>query len=403
MPWRRSGFWTVLPFRAPAAPAAVEVRAITEMGEQPLGTIDVVQREPPTANASGQIAICMATFDPNPSLLRAQLDSIRAQSDTNWVCLISDDHSIPERYADLEALVSGDPRFVVSRSERKLGFYRNFERALMMAPPEAELVALSDQDDIWYPEKLSVLREALGSAVLVYSDQRLVDADGNVLRDTLWLGRSNNWTNLASMLIANTITGAAALMRREVAERALPFPDTHGIEFHDHWIALVALASGEITYLDQPLYDYVQHGGAVLGKVAGSASRPGERRLLRARAWRAAYFLGYMPGKVRAATLLLRCGDLLTPRKRRALERFLAIERSPIGLAWLVLRPLRALRGKTETVNSEWELVPGIIWRWLAALIARVPGWPERLMLDTRFPDPPIFRQQRMQRWRSQV
>ena len=38
------------------------------------------------------------------------------------------------------------------------------------------------------------------------------------------------------MLVANTITGAATLFRREVAELALPFPDTPGLPFHDHWL-----------------------------------------------------------------------------------------------------------------------------------------------------------------------
>ena len=35
--------------------------------------------------------------------------------------------------------------------------------------------------------------------------------------------------------------------------------------FHDHWLAVVALALGEIAYVDEPLYDYVQHGGTVIG------------------------------------------------------------------------------------------------------------------------------------------
>ena len=78
-----------------------------------------------------------------------------------------------------------------------------------------------------------MLRAALGGAMLVYSDQRLVDADGRVLRDTLWEGRRNNHTDLASLLVANTITGAAMLFRREVAELALPFPDAPGVQFHD--------------------------------------------------------------------------------------------------------------------------------------------------------------------------
>ena len=42
---------------------------------------------------------------------------------------------------------NGCSRFVVSRSPRRLGFYRNFERALRLAPPGAPLIALCDQDD----------------------------------------------------------------------------------------------------------------------------------------------------------------------------------------------------------------------------------------------------------------
>ena len=64
----------------------------------------------------------MATFDPDPELFRAQIDSIRAQTDPDWVCVISDDCSRPERFAAIQGVVSGDPRFVVSRSPR--GFRR---------------------------------------------------------------------------------------------------------------------------------------------------------------------------------------------------------------------------------------------------------------------------------------
>src|SRR5207248_10245457 len=166
-----------------------------------------------------------------------------------------------------------DPRFFVSRSEVRLGFYRNFELVLHMLPDGASLVALCDQDDSWHPDKLEGLRAELGSAQLVYSDQRLVTAEGDVLRETLWRGRSNNHTNLASLLIANTITGAASLMRRDAVARALPFPETNGYKFHDHWLSLVALASGRISYVDRPLYDYVQHPGAVFGDVSGGDDR----------------------------------------------------------------------------------------------------------------------------------
>jgi glycosyltransferase involved in cell wall biosynthesis len=376
------------------------------VAERALGSLMIEARPPRIPSGAGEelIAVCMATFDPDPALLRRQLDSLRAQTDTSWTCVISDDCSHPERFEQLRAAVAGDGRFALSRSDERIGFYRNFERALRMAPPEAELIALCDQDDVWHPDKLALLRRSLGEAVLVFSDQRLVDRDGHILRETLWRGRANNATNLASMLIANTVTGAATLFRREVAERALPFPDSPGIEFHDHWLALIALACGELRYIDHPLYDYVQHDAAILGKVVGASGRPPLRlRPPRMREWRAAYFLGYVPGQVRAQTLLLRCADRLTPSKRRALERYIASDSSTLAFAWLAVRPLRALIGRTETLAGEWELVRGLLWFWIASWLAHRRWLSERFLLDARFPDPPHFQYRRLQRWRSRM
>jgi hypothetical protein len=233
-----------------------------------------------------------------------------------------------------------------------------------MLPPRAELVALCDHDDRWYPEKLELLRAALGDAQLVYSDQRLVDRDGHVLRDTLWKGRRNDHTNLASLLVANTITGAATLFRRELAELALPFPEAPGWQFHDHWLGLVALASGDVAYVDRPLYDYVQHGAAVVGQPApDDPQREGGSG--RTRGWRAAYFYGYLPRALLAQALLARCSGRLTSRKRRALRRFLSADRTALGLAWLAVRPLRRFAGRGETLGTESELARGILWRHL--------------------------------------
>src|SRR5687767_176800 len=214
----RGGFWAIVPVAVRGEDVAVALRARLEGGgaaEAPLGRIPVrdsaAAARPGPPVAPGAIAVCMATFEPDLALFRAQVESLRAQSDDRWTCVISDDASGDEAFAALRAVVGDDPRFAISRSGERLGFYRNFERALELAPAEAELVALCDQDDVWYPDKLATLRAALGSAGLVYSDQRLVDAEGLVLRDTMWHGRANNHTDITSMLVANTITGAAAL------------------------------------------------------------------------------------------------------------------------------------------------------------------------------------------------
>jgi glycosyltransferase involved in cell wall biosynthesis len=404
----RAGFWGTVPVAALDRPVELAVAARLTSGEElvaPLGRIEVVEPEPPPGLGRpappGLIAICMATFDPDVGLLRAQVESLRAQTDQRWVCVISDDCSRRERFEQLDALVAGDERFVVSRSPRRLGFYRNFERALRMAPAEAELLALCDQDDRWHPHKLETLRAALGTAQMVYSDQRLVDAEGRVLRETLWKGRRNNHTNLVSLLVANTITGAATLFRREVAELALPFPDTPGLQFHDHWLGLVALAAGDVAYVDRPLYDYVQHEGAVFGEVTSGGGNRGSRGALRG--GRGAYFLGYLAREMQAQTLLVRCAGRLSARKRRALRRYVASARSPFAFAWLAARPLRVLAGRNETLGSEIELVQGIVWRWLTAILATGAHAPRRWPLDASFPDPLSFEQRRLRRWRARA
>jgi glycosyltransferase involved in cell wall biosynthesis len=371
-------YWGVVPV-PPHAPGVVEISLQTHE-RVPVGRIEVVEPEPPPAlgrpAAPGLIAVCMATYEPDRELVRGQLDSLRAQTDTNWVCVISDDASS----APID--VGGDDRFIVSRAERRRGFYGNFERALRLAPAEAELIALCDQDDRWHPDKLATLRAALGGAAMAYSDQRLVDARGRVLRETMWEGRSNNHTDIASLLVANSITGAATLFRRDVADLALPFPDSPGLQFHDHWLGLVALAAGDIEYVDRPLYDYVQHEKAVFGDVTQTRRRA-RRRFLRG--GRGAYFLGYAGRAVQARTLLVRCAPAL--EKRRALERYLAAERSPAAFAWLALHGLTHRR---ETLGSELELLRGIAWRH-----ARPP--------DVTIPDPLAFEQRRLRRWRARI
>jgi glycosyltransferase involved in cell wall biosynthesis len=395
------GFWATLPIPPQGSAGEIEIELASGNRRAQLGRIPIVQPAPPPAykgfGGPETIAICMATYNPDPVLFRVQIESIREQSDTRWFCLVSDDASDAEHFEQLREVLDDDPRFAVSRSDERRGFYRNFERALQMLPGEARLVALCDQDDRWHPDKLATLRGALGAAQLVYSDQRLTDPEGRVLRNTMWEGRSNNHTDLASMLVANTITGAAALFRREVADLMLPFPQPPGIQFHDHWLALVALATGDLNYVERPLYDYVQHRGAVFGDV----TRPGdERARTRLRdtltKWRAAYFHGYLAREVQVQALLARAGDKISAPKRRVLERFDAAERSPLAWAWLAARPLRAVGGRNETLGSELELAEGILW----SRLARIPG-PRRL--EASAPDPIAFEQKRLRRWRARV
>jgi len=400
----RSGFWAIVPFVPIREPASAELTAIATLEDgtierATLGRIELDPglREAPVTTANGHgpeplIAVSMTTYEPPLDLFERQVESIRSQTHGNWICVVSDDRSTPARFAGIQRIVGEDPRFVVSRSPMRLGHFHNFERALSMAPPDAVYVTLADQDDRWHPEKLERLEEAIGDAKLVYSDARIVDRHGNVMSDTYWSGRRNNYTNLASLLMANTVTGAASLFRRELLDTALPFPPRHGLPFHDHWLAVVALATGKIAYVDRPLYDYVQHRHAAIGHARANAvqrrARTGPQRLRRLlrhpRAvfggWRSIYFWDVCRIVQFATILGLRCGERMSARKRRAVRLLAASDRSPLTIAWLFARRARSLAGRNETLGAEGHLLEGIAWRRAVAFLGRRNERPPALL-----------------------
>jgi glycosyltransferase involved in cell wall biosynthesis len=385
-----SGFWALA--RIQATPVTLGLRARLAGGGEAtakLGRIAAATLPAPLHGAP-EIAICMATHEPPPALLRRQLDSIRAQTHTDWRCVISDDCSSPAGFAALEDAVAGDPRFVVDRSPRRLGFYRNFERVLALAPAGARFVALADQDDDWHPDKLATLAGAIGDAQLAYSDARVVREDGTVVANTYWERRRNNHDDLLALLVANAVTGAASLLRRDLLDVALPFPPAQFAHFHDHWLGLCARATGTIRFVDRPLYDYVQHGEATLGHEAANRmpslrDRAGALRRdprERVRLWRMHYFVDAARLMQVATILLDRAGARMAPEQRRVLERFLAADRSPLPLARLAGRGARELlRRRPETLGAEWMLLHAFAWRRLVGTgaLTRPEG---RLRLD---------------------
>lgn len=251
-----------------------------------------------------RVAICLATYHPERRFLAEQLDSIRNQTHTNWVCLICDDGTDPAARQVLAELTEGDPRFVVLEHERNVGFYRNFERALRLAPLDADAIALSDQDDVWDPDKLAVQLERLADpeVQLVYCDMRLINDDGKLIAPTSWDKRRNQWSELDALLMLNTVTGAASLVRASlVRERVLPFPPGTPTAYHDQWIAATALSVGKLSFVDRPLQSYRQHGENVTG-------------------WMLPWWTSGLPGPIGLAELSLGIDRRLTPRRREELE-----------------------------------------------------------------------------------
>lgn len=390
-----SYWWAIVPVGSLEAPrrAWVELYARLADGGRARGRLGTVELLPELPHGDAEVrlelasepevVICMATHEPPLELLHAQVDSIRAQTHRSWACLVTDDASSPDALEGIREAIDGDGRFLLLPCRERLGFYGNFERALSLVPAGATYVALSDQDDRWRPDKLERLIAGLApDAGLVYSDMRIVAESGELLSDTYWQYRRNNHTDFASLLLANTVTGAAALLRRELLDDVLPFPPRQGNGYHDHWIAQVALALGPISYVDEPLYDYVQHGRAEVGHLRANnfgrhAGGPIERlrgRVERLRrtglrpGWRAYYFNLVCRATIAARALELRLGDRLTPDRREAISRVAGID---ADVPWLLARSARTALGANETLGREGAMLRGLAWRRISELRRR--------------------------------
>lgn len=370
----RSGFWGLVETGRLRAPErrALRLRAELEGGETAeaiAGEVEVVPSLPtdwsretapaPAYRHPPVVAICMPTYEPRHDLFEAQIASLRAQSHPGWYCVVCDDDSSPATLAMIEELVGDDERFSIRSHDRRLGFYRNAERALTYVSPEAELVALADQDDRWHPDKLAELIGALGPGRdVAYADMRVVDGDGGEIAPSYWaaVGRRNEHRDIATLIVSNTLTGANSIFRRTLLGSLLPFPEAPGPVFHDHWLALVGLATGEIGYVDHALSDHVRHGGNATDAIElGWRSDP-----------RAVYANDLLMRAIFARVLELRCEASLSPRKRRALRRFASAGEGLRGLGGIAALGLSRKR-RASTLGLERELLEALRWKRGAA------------------------------------
>jgi glycosyltransferase involved in cell wall biosynthesis len=192
--------------------------------------------------------------------------------------VLGDDASTDDTVAIVENLVGvhrdagGTTELVVRRHDPALGVVANFADALAHA--RGDLIALSDQDDIWHEGRLARMEAVLTGGpgiLLAHSDARLVDATGRPTGSTLLKAleitpgeRAGLETGdaFATLLRRNLVTGATAVLRRELVDAATPFP---GNWVHDEWLAIIAAAIGTVRLTPHAHVDYRQHGANQIG------------------------------------------------------------------------------------------------------------------------------------------
>jgi hypothetical protein len=221
------------------------------------------------------IAVAMAVFRPHPHYLLEQLQSLRAQTREDWICVLNWDSPISEiEGTEAQALLAADRRFICVQNSDRLGPKKNFESAIRAAASlDVTAIACADQDDVWLSGKLEVLMQALElhpRLSLVHSD---MEAFYSSIPDGLPASTVNSvWglerRNVAHsrpehLLMRNIVTGCSMVMDVNLARRYPEIPDS--FPMHDHWYALAATHHGGVYPVQVMLVRYRQHTNNLIG------------------------------------------------------------------------------------------------------------------------------------------
>lgn len=215
----------------------------------------------------------MATYN-GGKYIREQLDSILCQIGEKDEVIISDDGSTDETIAVIKSI--NDPRISLLHFCRdKQGLLpinlvtTNFENALKNA--SGDIIFMADQDDVWRKDKVKICTDYLVNQGYDYivSDCYITDSDLNLISETRFDGSftKNRWKALIS---PTPYQGSCAAFRREVMNKALPFPKH--IQSHDRWIGYIASFKFKYKIIPEKLIYYRRHDSNTSTATAKSNS-----------------------------------------------------------------------------------------------------------------------------------
>jgi glycosyltransferase involved in cell wall biosynthesis len=209
------------------------------------------------------VSIVMCVYN-GADFLGEQLESILSQTYSNFELLILNDRSTDSSKDIIQQYMQKDSRIKYFENDVNLGFNKNFEKGFSLC--SGDLIAVSDQDDIWIKEKIEELLNELGENLLIYSNSALIDESGHSLNKTLDYDVSHvDNPTFKSFLDGNFITGHTCLFKKTLLAHALPFPDN--VYSYDWWLGFTASYTGRVKYLHKILTLYRIHGESVIQKL----------------------------------------------------------------------------------------------------------------------------------------
>ncbi len=207
-----------------------------------------------------RVSVAMAVYN-GERYLSEQIVSILSQLGPDDEFVLSLDPSSDESEQIIRQFLKTDRRIVFVKGQG-LGVIRNFENALKST--RGDYIFLSDQDDVWLPEKLSCCLEALqkeGVTAIIHdayiTDESLQVQKESVLGGSFHAGAFYN-------IVRNRYVGCCMAFKRELLSVVLPFPSN--LPMHDQWIGILANRFGIVEFIGKPLICYRRHGGTATGR-----------------------------------------------------------------------------------------------------------------------------------------
>lgn len=218
------------------------------------------------------ISVCLATYN-GEKYIREQLDSIIPQLSLEDEIIISDDGSTDDTLKIIKSYNDKRIKIVTpKRDKKRLDKVQlvttNFENGLSNA--KGEYIFLSDQDDVWHPDRVKIMMDYLKNKGYDYveSDCIVTDSDLIPLSNTRF-PHNYHYNKWKSLLGFTPFQGSASAFKREILDLALPFP--HGIQSHDRWIGWIAsFKFRTLIPLNKPLLYYRRHDSNVSTGISKS-------------------------------------------------------------------------------------------------------------------------------------
>jgi glycosyltransferase involved in cell wall biosynthesis len=220
-----------------------------------------------------KLSVALCTYN-GAKYLPAQLESIVSQTRRPDELIIGDDCSTDATVEILRKFAARAPFPVyLHLNDHNIGSIKNFEHTILHC--HGDIIALSDQDDVWLEPKLARLEARLREEPdvgLVFSDAELVNEELRPLGRRLWeisfrpderdKFLQGQWLDV--LLIRNVVTGATMAFRSRFCSLVFPMP-TLAATVHDAWIALAIGAFAILAPIDETLLLYRQHSRQQLG------------------------------------------------------------------------------------------------------------------------------------------